>query len=378
MSKLPTKIHSSVFNIVDYRVDRLRHGAISAKDFALIISPDDPFILIDDTIYALSESEYYASRPTVPTNTYISSVFNHIMELDDLSFMAADDIAEIANVKKALPNCPSCKFNRYKNKVYNIAKKYNIEIPIINNTPNTVKYPQTRQAIDPVVSTMVSGIFKIAPVKRKSCIECVEKHVAQAYILCGESYMGYPEYLSIGCGHLSEAIEETPNEADALKKTLIYCLGKSIADSRLFIPLSLILPHIHLIKDTVADSESDDTSVEAPPTTLAIDITPKLLSCLSNVSAGHASRINTLVSSLINAIDKYSETQNYEYIIEFEGALALLAELVVPFSVDLANTLRNIRLMFRAAPSACIAAGYDFRCITEALAKSAEYLHSSN
>lgn len=43
---------------------------------------------------------------------------------------------------------------------------------------------------------------------RKYCLDCVIKHLGQAYVTQMESNMGYPSHILYTIGHLSEASEE--------------------------------------------------------------------------------------------------------------------------------------------------------------------------
>jgi hypothetical protein len=44
---------------------------------------------------------------------------------------------------------------------------------------------------------------------RKSCIECVEKHLGAAAVLLSEAQSGYPEHRLLAIGHLHEAEDES-------------------------------------------------------------------------------------------------------------------------------------------------------------------------
>jgi hypothetical protein len=46
------------------------------------------------------------------------------------------------------------------------------------------------------------------PITRDSCIECVEKHLGAAWVLCAEERDGYPYRLRV-IGHLHEAEDES-------------------------------------------------------------------------------------------------------------------------------------------------------------------------
>jgi hypothetical protein len=43
---------------------------------------------------------------------------------------------------------------------------------------------------------------------RKYCLDCVIKHISQAFVLQIESEMGYPDHILLAIGHLAEASEE--------------------------------------------------------------------------------------------------------------------------------------------------------------------------
>lgn len=60
----------------------------------------------------------------------------------------------------------------------------------------------------------------VPPVSRESCIECVEKHLGAALVLCAEERDGYPYRLRV-IGHLHEAEDESqawPGLHDAIRQ----------------------------------------------------------------------------------------------------------------------------------------------------------------
>lgn len=44
---------------------------------------------------------------------------------------------------------------------------------------------------------------------RKSCLDCVRKHLAQAHVLLDEAALGYPSHRWLAIGHLAEAESES-------------------------------------------------------------------------------------------------------------------------------------------------------------------------
>lgn len=47
---------------------------------------------------------------------------------------------------------------------------------------------------------------------RKSCMDCVRKHLAQASVLMDEALLGYPHHRWLAVGHLAEAESECLDE----------------------------------------------------------------------------------------------------------------------------------------------------------------------
>ena len=58
--------------------------------------------------------------------------------------------------------------------------------------------------------TMLQKIFDCRQLweSRRSCLDCVRKHLAQALVLMSESLQGYPNHRWIAIGHLGEAADE--------------------------------------------------------------------------------------------------------------------------------------------------------------------------
>ncbi len=58
---------------------------------------------------------------------------------------------------------------------------------------------------------------------RKSCLDCVRKHLAQASILLDEAHLGYPHHRWLAVGHLAEAESECLNEHPAFARKIREC-----------------------------------------------------------------------------------------------------------------------------------------------------------
>lgn len=266
----------------DPRINRVRTGKMSIEVFTLLIQPDDPFVIINDTIYVMTPQEYYASKSLASIELTVEATFKHINELTDISFMTDADRAYIDRMRKDLPTCPSCRYKRYKDEIYKIAKKYNIVVTAGTYNDNIPPYPalavrangKVSDPVMPKVSDLVSHLYSINRSERKACIECVRKHVSSAFVLAGESYTGYPEHISIINAHYGEAIEEMPKTAEALRRTLEFCMAKTAYMKQAFVPIGAIMA---LLRMAMLDMTEymDDTRTEAA-TTLELDITEEM------------------------------------------------------------------------------------------------------
>ena len=81
---------------------------------------------------------------------------------------------------------------------------------------------------------------------RKACIDCVIKHLGEAWIFSDESKLGYPEYYVAEVGSLShasaEAVQKWPELANEIRMQRIELLKD----------MSYMVPYVDLAKKVVA------------------------------------------------------------------------------------------------------------------------------
>ena len=365
---LKLNINPEVFKIKDPRVDKLKEGKLSAEGFSFLLSDRDPFVLIGNTIYALTEAEFYALRAVYPINEMTEEGFHKFLEMEDLSFMHKVDRDFVAQVKKELPTCPRCKYKRYQDAVYKLAKKYNIDL--IGTVPaepapdvlNNVVYPDSNGPVMSYVSALVDHMYKIPKPVRRDCLDCVEKHVAQAWVLGNEALMGYPSHLTLAVAHLSEALDEMPKEFTALHDTIEFCLGKTNVMRRVFMPLGLVLPLINEARQkqgTAFEYEHDDVTEERSEV-MEIDFTFPMREELSQLDFNTLHRVFGMLSDADKVILEYKSNPDYKDRIIWEGALGCAADAIAAVAPVFANMLRNRRLLFVADPGLAQDTGYRF------------------
>lgn len=374
---LEIKVDSNVFKLKLPIIEKLRTGKLSSQALALLATPSSPYVLIGDTIYALTEKEYYAMRMPTSMTVSMDAVMNKLISTEDLSFMTEADAAMVRKMKDKLPGCPSCRVKKYKDIAYKLVKKYNIDIPeataSVAQQPQKSKdeYPETTGEIVPIVSTLLEDMYKAQIQVRKPCIDCVEKHVSQAYITGKEALQGYPEYISLVAGHLCEALEETPRELVHLRRTLEFCLARTNYTGTPFVPLSLIYPVIQAAKKEVTSLDEVPTTAQSTDA-FNIDITDGIDEEISQLDQSLLPRALELCS-IIQDSETILEVENgnaEEIRLSWEGAMGNLADHIVNAAPTMANMLRNRRLLFCADPRQAAASGYsicDVLCMLEDL-----------
>lgn len=361
------KLHPDVYKVLDPRIDAIMHGRMSLEQFASMLQADDPFVLIGDTIYVLSPDEFYSTRSVKRLHSDFEDAFKYVMDLQDLSFMQPDEQAFIEKVRKELPTCPVCKYKRYRQAIHRLAVHYKLPFqrPQAAIT-DPVSYPPTKGDIASTVTTLLDHMYEAPMPERKPCIDCVEKHVAQAYILAQESEMGYPEHRILMCGHLAEAIDEAPKDLLELKYTLQTCLAETMRTGKAFLPLYPILALIRLIRQHINQMPvDDDARHEAPMTTDTIDLTDEIRAEIAAMPQQIKAQTFAKAVEIKNAILEYKVYRKEEVRIRYEGLVAVLADIVLASAPLFAAMLRNRRLLFTADPALAKDAGYDFEDIVE-------------
>lgn len=374
------KLHPDVYKIQDPRIDAVMHGQMSLETFARMLTLNDPFVLIKDTIYVLSPDEFYSTRSVRRITDKFERAFQYVMKLNALSQFTQQDQDFINKVKKELPTCPVCKYKRYRQAIYRLAVHYKLPVPEPEQTLiDPIAYPATTGEVASTVTTLLDNLYEIALPDRKPCIDCVEKHVAQAYILAQESEMGYPEHRILMCGHLAEAIDEAPNEIPELKYTLQTCMAETMRTGQAFLPLYPILAYIKLIRQHINQQPvDDDARQEAPPVSDTIDLTNDIKAEIAAMPKQLQSRALADAMTIRNSILEYKVTKKEAARITYEGTVANLSESVLAAAPLFANMLRNRRLLFVADPALAVDAGYDFEDIIQELNQSLHWYTGLN
>ena len=362
------KLHEDVYKVQDPRIKRIMTGAMSLETFVASIGSNDPFVLIHDTVYVMTEQEYYSTRAVYPTHKLMDHMFTHILGLKDLSKFSEEDRKTIEHVKNAYPTCPVCQHRKYKRTLYEIGLKYNLQSElgdckeIIQKIP---RYPEVKGTIHTNVSLLLSDFHEIPPIKRKGCIACVEKHLSQAYILAGETVMGYPEHLVLVVGHLNEAIHELPDEAFMMKQTLELCAAKTVESDKAFVPLWAILSQLLWVRRSMEEAKTEDTDDQIYD--VGLDFTPGVENDYRSLSPYLRQKFDIRLERTDEKVQQYKKEPTELHRFEFSGLMASTAEMIASQAPALANMLRDRRLAFVAAPDLMDEAGYGIKDLLKQL-----------
>lgn len=364
---LNVSVSPEVFKIVDPRVDKLRQGKMSAEQFSQMVGPDDPFVLIDGVVHALSEKEFYASRAVIPVNAMSEVAFSYVMDMKDLGFMHKADRDYVEAARKDLPHCSACRYKRYKDEISRLAKKYNIQVPVDDKAEalfaDKAVYPEVTSEVAPVVSVLHRNLFHVDMPKRRACIDCVEKHVSQAYVLSAEVACGYPEHMALVIAHLGEALDEMPPDANALKDTLMFCMAKTKKDKKPFVP-RMLLSLINMVRAELGRSEDEDQDsvVDENASTMSIEIDDEVKVQLSLLPDPLLKKIRRY---LMDAMETAGNGNGEPDRLHWEGCLACASECLAYTAPAVACMLRNRRLLFIGDIRATAKGEYSFYDIVD-------------
>lgn len=341
------KIDQEVFKLKDDRVNALLRGKITITGFIHTLRQGDFLILIKDTVYALTQAQFYAAQQTKKLKPLSFSVFKDILA-QDISIFKPEDKKFVQEIKTAKNSCSSCHYNKNKNKLYNIVinypqliKKYNLDSTL--SPIQNIKYPEISQAIEPKVSKLFKNFFFITQYSRVPCFDCVQKHLGMAYIKGCESLMGYPQHYTLSIANMQEAYQQCPFQCQELRQTILFCIAKSKMENKIFLPIEALLRLLDMHRMNSDNPEATRQNKIDTGFPLQIDI--KIKNELSVIPMSYKRQLIDILQKLIEI--QYTQNLDRSLKVTWQGYMSTLSDLLLPFSSTCSNVLRNRRLMFR-------------------------------
>lgn len=255
------KVRPEIWELDDERVNQLQSGAITQAEFMRLIRPTDPFELQNGELVLLTEADiknradgYIQMRRSSIINTgglHPNAIYDNKDAFIKVYPELKDQLA-VADAAIQKENCKGCARNKHLGPILESLLKlmpgnrdFTVLEPLLTKLPyallrlkgeaidiNTVsiEIPEgLKKQMIPRKSGMLTKPLAAQPfeyvpgtyvqpentlnITREGCIDCVRKHLSQAYILFEESLQGYSEargyiHTSLALGHLAEAADE--------------------------------------------------------------------------------------------------------------------------------------------------------------------------
>lgn len=353
-------IDPEVYKIKDQRVTAVQHGKMSLQAFVYCLKSVDWFILLNNTVYALSEVQYYAICSTdQPAQDITKDIFQKLLQ--NISWASTEDQKILNNIKNSYRTCSACQYKRYMTTVRQLVLKYPdtaSRYKLIKTKKDLPAYPAVTEPIIQKVTSKLGHIFNVKHDSRKPCFECVIKHIGQAYFEYHQTLLGYPEHFMLVIGNLAQAFQECPEQAKALRQTLMFCIGKSQKQKKAFVPAGSLLM---MVQYYMNKSHPDDVAntKNQPSVDMALQLTEQDINKLEQLPSSVKVSISVLIKTLLKKLNTAGIDDNTVLKAQWAGGMANLSDAVADISVQIASIIRNRRLLFKELPSACIGTQYD-------------------
>lgn len=360
------KIDPQVYKLKDRRIKAVQNSSMSLQSLILTIRPGDYIIYLNNTVYALTESQYYAALPILMPDLLNKDSFYSILK-DIPNELQQNDKIQLQKIKDQKIGCSSCKYNTYKFKVMDILRKYpqiyNKYVQI--NQRNIVQpYPKVSQPVVAKVGKMFPKFFQVPSYQRKSCLDCVTKHVCMAYIKGNQAQQGYPQHLALCLANLQEAYEQTPKDCIELKQLLLFCIAKTKKQNKAFIPWKNILYVVDLSRQFTKDKDANNSN--QVDSSFDLELNEQIKAQLYSIPVTQKALLIKQIDQLIRI--QYNK-EGKQLVTLYTGLSGSVADLILPYSAAASNILRNRRIMFRAAPQLVRDTQYDCKDFRQAIVK---------
>lgn len=364
------KVDPQVFKILDSRVQALKCGKLSLQQFVYTIRTGDYLVFVKDTVYALTQLQFNAAKVLIPPATLSQEHFKALLE-DIPQQLSEEDKTKFEQIRASVSNCSTCKYKHYKQTVQRIIQDYadlkQTYLQPQEDLDELIRYPKTRSAIQSKIRDVLPKFFvSKVPTNRKPCLDCVQKHIGCAYIKGCEVQQGYPQHFVLAMANLQQAYQEAPKDAEALRETLLFCIAKSKAQKTIFIPLGLLLQLVQMQRYTQAP-QSISLRRNTPDQHFQLQLTAENSAVLSDIPL--VSKL-PIISDLNKLIALQYSAEASKKSAQWQGYMSSIADMLLPFSKQVANTLRNRRLLFKAAPQLVQNTQYDCKDVLQALKRN--------
>ena len=361
------KLDVECFKLQDPRIRAVQKGRMSLQALTLSIRPKDWLFQYKDTIYTLTQDQYYASQQLREQYYLSKDKFQEVMDKLPLAVSQKDN-KQLYSIKQKRIGCSNCKYNSYKTRVKQILSNYPSvleQLHLLNRRYLEARtYPRYTSTIVSKITSLLPTFFAVQEYTRTPCLDCVTKHIGMAYIKGCEAQKGYPQHLVLAIANLQEAYQECPSDMQFLKQNLMFCIGKSIRQKKAFVPLNNLLNLISLARNTTKIEQANISNVQDTAYQLVFSQQHKQF--LLELDIISKMQLLREVQKVVDII--YADTIEQRSI-KFQGQSGVLQDMFLPYSKDISNILRNRRLIFKYTPELMQNTQYDFKDLKQWLSK---------
>ena len=347
------KIDPAVFQLKDPRVQALESGRLTVNAFSFTIQPYDCMAIVGDTIYALSQFQYYALLPLQPSKQFTKQQFQALLT-QPLAQLSQADMKVVQHIRATKDNCSTCKYKAFKNKLRSVLLKYEVYRQRFGGLQAHVKQWKPY----PVVKNSVPHLFEPITYDRVPCFDCVQKHIGMAYVKGTEVQTGYPQHLVLCLANLQQAYQQCPVECEQLRQTILFCIGKTKQQNKPFVPINILCGLLDIFR---RNSKSDTALTQnAPAPDMQLQLSAPMKDALNNIPIQQKVTIAAEINQILKLISKQNIDTSRQFKVQWAGRMVNLADTLLPFSSAISNMVRNRRLIFKAAPS--LSKGTEYSC----------------
>lgn len=347
-------VDTQVYKLKQSRIQKFKQGKLSVKELALCIRYDDWLTIHNNTIYTMSQRQYYSYRaPKLHQKKLIT--LNQLSTAVSSQILSETDLDALRSIYNKLHGCSTCQFKKYARQATDIVIKYaelSAMFHLSQSKPVLFKYPQTIQPINQKLSSIYPIKFQKLQYSRKPCFDCVAKHIGTAYIKAIQVMQGYSQHAVLGLADLQQAYQQCPDQCVNLKRLLLTCISQSIKNNQLFVPFQLLSRQLDLARQSV---QLDDIAHEANSIDqdLKLQLSTYDVQVIKSMDDIQLSKIEVLVKDLLNMLCAKPDK------LLWSGYLSRLSQLFMPYSRSISAMLRNRRLFFKQLPQAALNSQYD-------------------
>lgn len=344
-----------VYKLKDPRIQGFLHTKYPLSVFLRLLRYPDWLVMDGHTLKVLPEYQYKALFAFLDKKTLPQSQFRAVMQGKYDSKISPETLKELKTYREKYKNCASCQKKRYFAQVQRIVTEELPDLLLKTHTPKRYPYPEGA-AIPPFLPMELP---KQQKKPRAGCFDCVQKHIGQAYVTAHQALLGYPQHVMLCYGHFAQAIQECPEQATGLKALLTLCLGLSQESGQGFVPIDCLYNTLQVYREILYGSIISKKNQQDTQYPLIVNTEKPLPDTVPQQQLEKIQQAVQALDTVQNTFDVENKKQYSEQRIRWFGLMSSLSDYIIQQDKELANVIRNVRLMFGTSPQLIKGTEYD-------------------